>query len=154
MDRGAWWATVHGITKSWIRLSDYHLWSQDGYPGWSNSKVIFLNHFASILVRKGSRFPLLFFSVCCLCGTSLRVTCSTHACFKVEKAELGGPTVRAEPVHHSPVIPQTLSPTWNQMLLFNGLVLHGDQKELAESPPLVVVELYDSDAVIAEAQIY
>ncbi|XP_055284447.1 fer-1-like protein 6 isoform X3 [Moschus berezovskii] len=45
------------------------------------------------------------------------------------------------------VIPQTLSPTWNQMLLFNGLVLHGDQKELAESPPLVVVELYDSDAV-------
>ncbi|XDA79806.1 hypothetical protein R6Z07F_009497 [Ovis aries] len=45
------------------------------------------------------------------------------------------------------VIPETLSPTWNQMLLFNDLVLHGDQKELAESPPLVVVELYDSDAV-------
>uniref|UniRef100_A0A8C0DWT4 Fer-1 like family member 6 n=1 Tax=Balaenoptera musculus TaxID=9771 RepID=A0A8C0DWT4_BALMU len=45
------------------------------------------------------------------------------------------------------VIPQTLSPTWNQMLLFNDLVLHGDQKELAESPPLVVVELYDSDTV-------
>ena len=21
MDRGAWWATVHGITKSWTRLS-------------------------------------------------------------------------------------------------------------------------------------
>nr|XP_060467247.1 fer-1-like protein 6 isoform X1 [Panthera onca] len=45
------------------------------------------------------------------------------------------------------VISQTLSPTWNQMLLFNDLVLHGDQKELAESPPLVVVELYDSDTV-------
>ncbi|XP_006879370.1 PREDICTED: fer-1-like protein 6 [Elephantulus edwardii] len=45
------------------------------------------------------------------------------------------------------VISQTLSPTWNQMLLFNDLVLHGDQKELLESPPLVVVELYDSDAV-------
>ncbi|KAM6170713.1 fer-1-like protein 6 [Erethizon dorsatum] len=45
------------------------------------------------------------------------------------------------------VISQTLSPTWNQMLLFNELVLHGDEKELAESPPLVVVELYDSDAV-------
>uniref|UniRef100_A0A8C2PD07 C2 domain-containing protein n=1 Tax=Capra hircus TaxID=9925 RepID=A0A8C2PD07_CAPHI len=45
------------------------------------------------------------------------------------------------------VIPETLSPTWNQMLLFNDLVLHGDQKELAESPPLVVVELYDSDTV-------
>ncbi|XP_054547963.1 fer-1-like protein 6 isoform X2 [Talpa occidentalis] len=45
------------------------------------------------------------------------------------------------------VISQTLSPTWNQMLLFNDLVLHGDQKELAESPTSVVVELYDSDAV-------
>ena len=22
MDRGTWWATVHGVTKSWIRLSD------------------------------------------------------------------------------------------------------------------------------------
>ena len=22
MDRGAWWATVHGIAKSWTRLSD------------------------------------------------------------------------------------------------------------------------------------
>ena len=24
MDRGAWWATVHGVTKSWTRLSDLH----------------------------------------------------------------------------------------------------------------------------------
>ena len=23
MDEGAWWAAVHGITKSWIRLSDF-----------------------------------------------------------------------------------------------------------------------------------
>ena len=22
MDRGAWWATVHGVLKSWTRLSD------------------------------------------------------------------------------------------------------------------------------------
>jgi len=22
MDRGAWWAQVHGVTKSWTRLSD------------------------------------------------------------------------------------------------------------------------------------
>ena len=22
MDRGAWWATVHGVPKSWTRLSD------------------------------------------------------------------------------------------------------------------------------------
>ena len=23
MDRGAWWTTVHGVTKSWTRLSDF-----------------------------------------------------------------------------------------------------------------------------------
>ena len=24
MDRGAWWATVHGITKNWARLNNWH----------------------------------------------------------------------------------------------------------------------------------
>ena len=24
MDRGAWWATVQGVTKSWIRMNDWH----------------------------------------------------------------------------------------------------------------------------------
>ena len=24
MDRGAWWATVHGVAKSWTRLRDFH----------------------------------------------------------------------------------------------------------------------------------
>ena len=23
MDKGAWWATVHGVTKSWTRLSNF-----------------------------------------------------------------------------------------------------------------------------------
>ena len=25
MDRGAWWASVHGVAKSQTQLSDYHL---------------------------------------------------------------------------------------------------------------------------------
>ena len=25
MDRGVWWATVHGIAKSWTRLMDIHI---------------------------------------------------------------------------------------------------------------------------------
>ena len=29
MDREAWQATVHGVTKSWTRLSDYHSLSID-----------------------------------------------------------------------------------------------------------------------------
>ena len=28
-DRGAWWATVHGVTKSRTQLSD---WAHTGYP--------------------------------------------------------------------------------------------------------------------------
>ena len=26
MDREAWWATVHGVTKSWTRLNDLTYW--------------------------------------------------------------------------------------------------------------------------------
>ena len=30
MDRGAWGATVHGVTKSWTGLSDFHFLSVSG----------------------------------------------------------------------------------------------------------------------------
>ena len=36
MDRGAWWATVHGVTKSWAQLkrlsthTQYHLCASEG----------------------------------------------------------------------------------------------------------------------------
>ena len=29
MDRGSWRATVHGVAKSWTRLSDFHLTGGD-----------------------------------------------------------------------------------------------------------------------------
>ncbi|NXN14084.1 FR1L6 protein, partial [Indicator maculatus] len=45
------------------------------------------------------------------------------------------------------IISQTLSPTWNQTLLFNSIVLHGDRQEIAQIPPEIVIELYDDDAV-------
>ncbi|KAM4704919.1 fer-1-like protein 6 [Rhinophrynus dorsalis] len=45
------------------------------------------------------------------------------------------------------IISQTLSPTWNQMLLFNNIALHGDIKDIAEDPPNIVIELYDDDAL-------
>ena len=43
MDRGAWWATVHGVTKSWIRLSDF------------------------LFFQPGTRTTHLFLSRCSLC---------------------------------------------------------------------------------------
>ncbi|OPJ88353.1 fer-1-like protein 6 [Patagioenas fasciata monilis] len=45
------------------------------------------------------------------------------------------------------IISQTLSPTWNQMLLFDNIVLHGNREEIAQFPPEIVIELYDDDAV-------
>ena len=31
MDRGAWWATVHGVTKSQTQLSDFHFHKCQNY---------------------------------------------------------------------------------------------------------------------------
>ena len=33
MDRGTWWATVHGVAKSWPLLSNFHTRTQDSAPG-------------------------------------------------------------------------------------------------------------------------
>ena len=39
MDRGAWWATVHGVAKSWTRLSNFtSLMYTGGFPGGAGGK--------------------------------------------------------------------------------------------------------------------
>ena len=61
MDRGAWWATVHGITKSWTWLSNFHftfLYCQSLYPfGLKTfySSVVILEEF-----WKRAELPVLF----------------------------------------------------------------------------------------------
>ncbi|KAG2467304.1 FR1L6 protein, partial [Polypterus senegalus] len=45
------------------------------------------------------------------------------------------------------IINQSLTPTWNQMLFFNNISLHEDAKDIACDPPLVVIEIYDDDAL-------
>ncbi|MGH0131041.1 UNVERIFIED_CONTAM: hypothetical protein FKN15_052731 [Acipenser sinensis] len=45
------------------------------------------------------------------------------------------------------ILNQTLTPTWNQMLLFNNIPLHGEVKDIAWDPPPIVIELYDDDAL-------
>lgn len=46
------------------------------------------------------------------------------------------------------VISQTLSPTWNQCLLMNRLLLTGDLQHIKQEPPRIVVEVYDDDALV------
>ncbi|XP_060786149.1 fer-1-like protein 6 isoform X2 [Neoarius graeffei] len=45
------------------------------------------------------------------------------------------------------VIDQTLTPTWNQMLMINEVSLYGDLSEIVQEPPLIVIEVYDEDAL-------
>ncbi|KAK2849906.1 hypothetical protein Q7C36_008689 [Tachysurus vachellii] len=45
------------------------------------------------------------------------------------------------------IINQTLTPTWNQMLMVNKVSLYGDLGELVKEPPLIVLEVYDDDAL-------
>ncbi|KAG9271565.1 fer-1-like protein 6 [Astyanax mexicanus] len=49
--------------------------------------------------------------------------------------------------HVTAIINQTLTPTWNQMLMMDKLSLHGMLTELAQEPPLITIEVYDDDAL-------
>lgn len=42
----------------------------------------------------------------------------------------------------------TLNPTWDQTLIFNDIEIYGDPQSIADSPPDVVLEFYDSDQVV------
>ena len=48
MDGGAWWATVHGVTKSWTRLSDFTFFHFGGLrsrmPPSQKKKIILKKH--------------------------------------------------------------------------------------------------------------
>ncbi|KTF87287.1 hypothetical protein cypCar_00015917, partial [Cyprinus carpio] len=45
------------------------------------------------------------------------------------------------------IIKQTLTPTWNQLILINNVCLYGGLYEIVQDPPLVLIEVYDDDAV-------
>jgi len=43
------------------------------------------------------------------------------------------------------VIEETLSPTWDEMLIFNAVVICGTIASIRNTPPTVVVEVFDQD---------
>ena len=45
------------------------------------------------------------------------------------------------------VIEETLSPTWDELLVFPRLVVHGRREDIKRTPPLVTIEIYDYDKV-------
>ena len=49
---------------------------------------------------------------------------------------------------HTRVISESLCPTWDQTLIFDGIRLYGDPSVVLDSPPPLVIELYDKDTVV------
>ncbi|XP_050710389.1 otoferlin-like isoform X3 [Eriocheir sinensis] len=45
------------------------------------------------------------------------------------------------------VIDETLSPTWDEMLVMDDILVYGTKDEIKEQPPLVVIEIFDQDNV-------
>uniref|UniRef100_A0A671NXJ7 Myoferlin-like n=1 Tax=Sinocyclocheilus anshuiensis TaxID=1608454 RepID=A0A671NXJ7_9TELE len=63
------------------------------------------------------------------------------------------PYVHVSFLHHSQTtetIRSTLNPTWDQTLIFKNVEIYGDPQSLAQNPPIVVMEIFDSDQVVNE----
>ncbi len=46
------------------------------------------------------------------------------------------------------VIDETLSPTWDEMLIFNEVIMYGEMQEIKDDPPTIVIEVFDQDRVV------
>ena len=58
MDRGAWWATVHGVTKSWTQLSTHahvyvhtHTYIHTHTHIYNEILLLLLSHFSHVQLR-------------------------------------------------------------------------------------------------------
>ena len=47
------------------------------------------------------------------------------------------------------VIDETLSPTWDEMLIFNEVVMYGNMTEIKDEPPTIIIEIFDQDRVVS-----
>lgn len=47
------------------------------------------------------------------------------------------------------IIKKTLSPEWDETLMFENLVLYGSPQSFLESTPLVCVNFYDEDLIVS-----
>jgi len=46
------------------------------------------------------------------------------------------------------VIDETLSPTWDELLIINEVILYGTKEDIKNHPPTIVVEIFDQDKVV------
>ena len=48
---------------------------------------------------------------------------------------------------HLQVIDETLSPTWDELLVFDEILVYGRREDIKANPPVVIIEIYDQDKV-------
>ena len=64
MDGGAWWATVHGVTKSWTQLSDFMTSQVATYKRRYLLEALFKSHYNSkalgLYTGEGNSTPLQY----------------------------------------------------------------------------------------------
>ena len=47
------------------------------------------------------------------------------------------------------VIEETLSPTWDESMVFEEVLVYGRREDIKANPPIIIVETYDQDKVRA-----
>lgn len=47
------------------------------------------------------------------------------------------------------VIDETLSPTWDELLVFDEILVYGTREEIKNNPPTIIIEIFDQDKVVS-----
>lgn len=48
------------------------------------------------------------------------------------------------------VIDETLSPTWDELLIFDEILIYGTREEIKTDPPSIIIEIFDQDKVVSK----
>ena len=51
------------------------------------------------------------------------------------------------------MIDETLSPTWDELLVFEEVLVYGRREDIKTNPPTVIIEIYDQDKVNTQKQL-
>ena len=46
------------------------------------------------------------------------------------------------------MIDETLSPTWDELLVVDNILLYGSKEDIKKEPPAIVIEIFDQDKVV------
>ncbi|XP_075468898.1 myoferlin isoform X3 [Ascaphus truei] len=68
----------------------------------------------------------------------------------LDKDSFSDPYAHVSFLHQSKTtqtVHSTLNPTWDQTLIFNEVEIYGDPQAVAQNPPNVIIEIFDSDQV-------